>query len=491
MIGIALAATRVCLAIVFAVAAVAKLADRANTRRAVEDFGVPARAAPAVAVVLPVAELAVAVLLLVPGTARWGALGAVVLLLAFTAVVAAALARGNRVDCNCFGQLGARPVGPATLARNGALLVVAALVLALGWDTAGPSPVGWVSDLGAAGALALGLGVALAALVVAGTWLALRLLRQNGRLLLRVERLEDALAGAGIELAPAAPQPLGPSVGDVAPRFTLPLARGGSVAMGRLLAAGPPVLLVFGDPGCGPCDELAPDVARWQRDHADAVTVALVSGGDRDAATAKAEQHGLTCALFDPGHSVATAYQATSTPAAVLVAGGGTIASHVAQGPDAVRELFDRALVWVEPAPPGAAVGPPAPELALDDLSGARVAVRDALAADRETLVVFWNPGCGFCRAIHGELRTWEQDPPADGPALLVLSAGTPDAVREEAFDATVLLDPDFEGARAFGADGTPMAVLVGPDASIRSGLAGGAPDVLALAGAGLAVAER
>ena len=69
-----------------------------------------------------------------------------------------------------------------------------------------------------------------------------------------------------------------------------------------------------------------------------------------------------------------------------------------------------------------------------------------------------------------------EEDPPEESPALLILSAGTAEAVRDEGFAAPVLLDPEFDGARAFGADGTPMAVLVGPDASIRSNLAGGAP---------------
>jgi thiol-disulfide isomerase/thioredoxin/uncharacterized membrane protein YphA (DoxX/SURF4 family) len=485
--GIALVVARICLAIVFAVAAVAKLADGARTRQAVADFGVPARLAPAVSVLLPVAELAVAVLLLIPSTARWGALGAVALLVAFTAVVAANLARGNAVDCNCFGQLQSRPISGATLARNAALLGVAVLLLAVGWDDAGPGPVGWVSSLGTAWAIVLVLGLVVAGLAVGGAWFALTLLRQNGRLLLRIERLEAAVADAGIELESASPALPGPSVGDVAPRFTLETAGGGTHTMSRLLAPGLPVLLVFADPGCGPCDELAPDVARWQRDHADAVTVAVVSGGDREASVSKADTHGLDGVLLDPDRSVGSAYQASGTPAAVLVSPAGMIAAPVAQGADAVAELFDRALVWVEPAAPGLPVGVPAPELELEELGGGTVALRDGLAADRETLVVFWNPGCGFCRAIHDDLRAWEQDAGANDSALLVMSAGEPEAVRGEGFGARVLLDPDFEGARAFGADGTPMAVLVGPDATIRSGLGGGAPAVLALAGAGVA----
>ena len=80
----------------FAVAGAAKLADLPGSRRAVAAFGVPAGLAGVVGVALPLAELAVAVLLLPEATAWWGALGALVLLLLFCAAIGVSLARGRR-----------------------------------------------------------------------------------------------------------------------------------------------------------------------------------------------------------------------------------------------------------------------------------------------------------------------------------------------------------------------------------------------------------
>ena len=66
---------RFLLAGVFAPAAVAKLADRARSEEAVADFGIPDRLVPTVAFLLPVAELAVAGLLVPASTAVSARLG--------------------------------------------------------------------------------------------------------------------------------------------------------------------------------------------------------------------------------------------------------------------------------------------------------------------------------------------------------------------------------------------------------------------------------
>ena len=64
---------RCLLAAVFVVAAVGKLMDLGGSERALREFGVPAAAAPAGAVVLPVTELVLAGALLAQPSARWGA----------------------------------------------------------------------------------------------------------------------------------------------------------------------------------------------------------------------------------------------------------------------------------------------------------------------------------------------------------------------------------------------------------------------------------
>jgi len=129
--SIAVDAARVVLAAVFAVAAWAKLTDVAGTRQAARDFGVPAAVVPAVAFVLPVAELTVAVLLVFGGSAAViGAIGAVLLLFVFIVAIVVSLARGRRPDCNCFGSLHSEAISPRTVVRNGVLIGLAALVLA-------------------------------------------------------------------------------------------------------------------------------------------------------------------------------------------------------------------------------------------------------------------------------------------------------------------------------------------------------------------------
>ncbi|MBV8958339.1 MAG: DoxX family membrane protein [Actinobacteria bacterium] len=120
---------RVVLAVVFAVAAVGKLADRPGTRGALVDFGVPESLADPGALVLPFAELTVSAFCLVGPVAVWGAMGALVLLAFFSTGIAVSLASGRRPDCHCFGQLHSAPAGPGTLARNAVFIVLAGLVL--------------------------------------------------------------------------------------------------------------------------------------------------------------------------------------------------------------------------------------------------------------------------------------------------------------------------------------------------------------------------
>ena len=120
------------LAGVFAVAGVAKLRDAEGSRQALEDFGVPARFSRVGGVLLPLIEIAVAIALMVPATARWAALAAAALLAAFMVAIANAMRQGRAPDCHCFGQLHSEPAGRSTLVRNAVLLAMAGIVAAFG-----------------------------------------------------------------------------------------------------------------------------------------------------------------------------------------------------------------------------------------------------------------------------------------------------------------------------------------------------------------------
>src|SRR5829696_768405 len=205
---------RLLLASVFVVAGVAKLADRAGSRRAVTDFGVPTALAPALGILLPLAELAVAVALILASSAWWGAVGALVLLLLFVVGIAVNLARGRKPECRCFGQLHSEPAGWKTRARNGVLAAVAGFVVWRGYGGAGPSAVAWLAGLSAAQVVGLVFGLTLLVVLAAQWLLLLNLLRQNGRLLVRVDALERGAGGAapspnGVEAQPPAGLPIG------------------------------------------------------------------------------------------------------------------------------------------------------------------------------------------------------------------------------------------------------------------------------------------
>jgi thiol-disulfide isomerase/thioredoxin len=469
------------LATVFLVAGVAKLLDREGSRKAALSFGVRRPLAGVVAIALPLAEIAIAVLLLPAATRWWAAVGALALLLAFSAVIARAMARGEAPECHCFGQLHSAPAGWRTLARNLVLAGMAALVAFAGREDAGPSAFAWMSDLDGTQWLVLAMAVALVAVVAVGGYAVLHVLRSYGRVLTRLDAAEERLRAAGFELDEPDDIPqLGLEPGTQAPEFALDSITGERVSSGDLAAAGNPVLLVFTSPTCGPCSVLMPAVAEWQREHADELTIALVSSGEADAVRADAAEHRLVNVLLDLDSSTRVAYEANGTPSAVLIGDDGNVAAWLAAGGDWIESLVQQALGGLGRTP-GLPVGSELPDLRLSRTDGSEVELRHAV--EHDSVLLFWNPSCGFCRSLHEDLRAWEASPPEGAPALVVVSAGEPFAVKAEGFASEVLLDPEWTASSALGADGTPMAVLVSADGRIASGIVAGGPAVLELLG--------
>jgi thiol-disulfide isomerase/thioredoxin len=126
-------------------------------------------------------------------------------------------------------------------------------------------------------------------------------------------------------------------------------------------------------------------------------------------------------------------------------------------------------------------VGDPAPAVQLTDLAGHAVDLTRSLGT--ATLVLFWSPNCGYCQRMLPELTAWEANRPPDAPQLLVVSSGTVEENQGLGLRAPILLDPGFVAGQAFGARGTPSAVLINADGRVASQVVVGAPSVLALAG--------
>ena len=472
MLEVLLSLSRLLLVAVLVVAAVAKLLDLSGTRQAVREFGAPRVLAGPLAVGLPLAELSAAALLLPTTTAVAGAACALALLILFTAAISLSLARGHAPDCHCFGALHSEPAGARTLVRNAALLGVAAFTLVGSLAEPSTGTFQWAERMTGAEVLAVGLGVALVLVVVGAVTAFLTLLRSYGRVLVRVERLEGVLAEAGYELDALEQGPaLGLDPGTTAPGFELVGSDGATVGLDDLLERRLPVLLLFTSPGCGPCEALLPDVANWQAAHADRLAVAIFEEGEPADVRATAERFGLADVLADSGGEVYDAYEASGTPSAVLIAADGSVAGHVAAGPGAIAEVVAGVL-----DAPGLPLGAPAPSLdGLSPVSGPVASV-----AGRESLLVFWNPDCGFCRSMHGDLLAWEAAANGSSPQLVVISSGDVERTRAEGFASPLLLDPEFSVGEALGAAGTPSAVLIDVEGRVASDVMVGGEAILA-----------
>jgi methylamine dehydrogenase accessory protein MauD len=479
----ALLIARLLLVGLFAVAGIAKLADRAGSRQAIVDFGLPVRLATPLGILLPLCELAVAAALIPTATAWWGAVGALALLLLFIVGISINLARGHKPDCHCFGQLHSSPAGWKTLARNGTLAAVAGFVVWEGRDGAGPSAVAWLGTLSAVQLVALVMGLVVVGLLAAQWWFLVHLLRQNGRLLMRLEVLEQSVA-QGDSAAPSANgvSASGLAVGTQAPPFSLSGLYGETLTLEALLSADKPVMLIFTDPNCGPCNALLPEIGRWQEEYAEKLTVALISRGEPEENRTKTSEHGVQHVLLQEDWEMAEAYQVKGTPSALLIMPDGKVGSSVASRVEAMRSLIAHVVRPQAPIPVTKKVGEVAPEVKLPDLEGDTVDLADFRG--EKTLVLFWNPGCGFCQQMLPHLKEWERNPPEEAPNLFVVSAGTKEANEEMGLSSPVVLDQNFATGRAFGVGGTPSAVLVDEEGKIASEVAVGAPAVLELAGA-------
>lgn len=354
---------RLLLAIVFGVAAAAKALDMPETRRALTEFGAPEQAVVPGALLLPLAELATAVALLLRPSARWGAISAVCLLVLFMAAIARAMARGEAPSCQCFGKLASGLADRRALIRNVLLTMPAVFVVAYG---PGEGIGQWVSGHSAdeLGALAAGACAAALAVLVARLW------PQNQRLRRDLEFLRG-VQGSGAELP----------VGAQAPSFSLPSADGTRIGLDALLNRGRPIALVFIGPSCSSCQDMLPDFARWQSTLVERITIALLSRGSVREIRAMVEPYGLENVLALDNRDVPTAYGMRATPSVVIIGRDGRIASRPHSTP-AMTEAVIRNALYADPGPPHSdhpplrsdpapLPGDPAPALQVVTVNGA------------------------------------------------------------------------------------------------------------------------
>ena len=375
-------------------------------------------------------------------------------------------------------------------------------------------------------------------LLAAGTWLGYQLARQNGRILLRLEAIENQFRQRGGP-RPGEPrrEPGGLPVGTLAPDFELPDLAGTR----RKLSAfrGRDVLLIFFNPKCGFCTKMAADLAALPTDGGNGRAVpVVVTTGDAEENRKLVEQFGIRCVvLLQEQMEIATQYRAQGTPMGYRIDAAGRIASELAVGAEPLLELAgpvdlvpklpfgnvrdretsvsreaeaSRAVrsqteVWERgrarnrvstehgkhPDPSlarsrlnrnGLKAGATAPDFRLPRLDGGELSLAD-LRGER-ILLVFSDPNCGPCDELAPRLQQLQ----LERPDVQVLVVGRRDAdanrAKAESLGLTypIVLQKQWEVSLRYGMFATPIGYLIDEQGVLMSDVAVGVEPILALA---------
>lgn len=470
---------RLVLSGVLVVSGIAKLFDHAGTAAAYDGFHLPARFRSSVATGLPIVELVVAIALIPARIVPISALLATILFAAFSVVVTRSVLRGERVECNCFGQLSAAPTSWWTVGRNVCLTVLAGTT----WIQAiAGTPPSFFGRLSASGTIIL-LGFILCGAAIGGlTFLVFHLWEQQGRLLIRLEAIEAA-PDRQLVSAVAIPSPLAATAKPL-PALHLTTLDGHSADLATYYAESP-LLLLFTDPHCGPCTALMPEVHQWQERYDGFFTIAIVASGEPEAIHARLDQHSIANVLMQEGKDANKALGVVGTPSGVVIDRQGQVRGEVARGAAAIRDLVT-GLVRAqgrptpqppEPPKPVSRVGQMVPLQPVKGLDGGQRFVGGP--SPRGQMLVFWRPDCGYCMRMLDDWKRVEPSWPDDAPELVVVSSGSPESNIEQGIQTLVVLDEGFGVGRSVGARGTPSAIVINRDGRIASEIRLGATAIL------------
>lgn len=480
---------RLILAAVLTLAGVGKLLDLEGSEKAVKGFGIPNDSARFFALALPIAEISLAVLLLPTSTSWVGAIGTFLLLLAFCAAMIWQLARGKAPDCHCFGQIHSEPVGAKSLIRNSVFALLAFVLVVSGNSDQGLGFTELSNEL----ALGLILGLTGIGFLAFTVFYLKNISEQQTQILRRIEVME-LIAGDGREVkrddvfSPHEGLP----IGAPAPSFELEDMEGDPVASEHLLAFGKPILLFFVSPTCTPCQALLPEIETWQQQLGDKIKFVFISSGKPLENLEKLRGNAPKQILLQEKREVAELFSAQWTPTALLINVEGKIASRLAAGDAAIRDLVEKikaenletGYFFVENGESNNrphVLGKIIPDFSVEDIKGNSFSKEDFYG--KKTLVTFWSLSCPHCKNLIEDLRTWDKTKGKDEPDLVIFSSGAREEHENLGVESPVLLDKNYEISRDLGMSGTPSAVLIDENGKIVSETAIGAPQIWALIG--------
>ena len=337
--------------------------------------------------------------------------------------------------------------------------------------------------------------VSLLGLILLSLWLVLyQIVRQQGRLLLRLDNVEHYLKHAGI----AEPQEAGLAIGTSVAAFSLPDLSGHIVSLNEF--QGKRVFFVNWSPQCGYCDQIAPDLARLQSNFQERnIHLLLVSRGSVESNRHLAAQHGLNCPILLLNNQSVTidAFKGIGTPAAYLLDEKGQIARPLAIGAEQVPTLaleltngdpkrlpgqqdLSRSRIERNGLKPGTL----APKFSLPSLAGGNVALEDFRG--KKVLLVFSDPQCGPCDRLAPELVRIQKEFNERGDAIVMISRGEATKNRQKietwGLRFPVALQQRWEISRQYGIFATPVAFLVDETGVIMRDVAKGFEEIVALA---------
>ncbi|MBI2828897.1 MAG: redoxin domain-containing protein [Acidobacteria bacterium] len=325
-------------------------------------------------------------------------------------------------------------------------------------------------------------------LLALGGWIVYQVIRQNGRILVRLDTLEKRLAA---DTAPS--QPPGLPRGTAAPPFELPTLDGSVVSLERL--QGQKVLLMFFDPRCGFCREMAPRLGAIDSAGADGrPLLVLVTTGDVEENRKCFAEHKISApVVIQPRRDIASLYRASGTPMGYLIDERGLIASDLAAGSQALLELArgpaeqaprayggNRPLSASRINRNGLAAGTPAPPFRLPRVGGGDLFLTDYRG--RKVLLVFSDPHCGPCHRLAPQLEQHHRN--GAGVDILMVSRGEESENLQKASELgltfPVVLQRHWEVSRAYGMFSTPSGFLIDENGVIARNVAVG-PDAILL----------
>lgn len=339
-------------------------------------------------------------------------------------------------------------------------------------------------------------------LIAVLTWLWLQLVRQNGRILLRLEAIETRL---GVRTAQPPAQPAGLSIATLAPEFELPDLSGRPRKLSEF--RGRDILLIFFNPGCGFCAKMAADLATLPLDGTDGRPVpVVVTTGVADENRELVQAHGIRCTvLIQKQMEVASQYRAQGTPMGYRIDADGRIASELAVGAERLLALAsgkpprrhashasgngsshkgqqpDPSLARSRLNRSGLRAGQTAPEFNLPRINGGELSLAD-LRGER-VLLVFSDPDCGPCDELAPQLQELHLQRP--DLQVLMISRRDVDATRAKAdslgLTYPIMMQKQWELSLKYGMFATPIGYLIDEQGVLLSDVAVGVEPIMAL----------